>query len=174
MTLVRTLQEARGGRRTAVDPEGDRNARSASLAPASEEKPRAMELRRLLPGSNRRHQTLQQAVLDWCALRHIPAVPIHTGPRVTPLGDGSFGLRGNRAQAGVADVLATLPPFGRTALLEIKTGRAKKSAAQVEFHRRFTEAGAMSLTIHSVDDLTALLYQIARDRAVEKLGRGGK
>lgn len=129
----------------------------------------ARDLRRLLPGSNRRHQSLQEAVLCWCVLHRIPAVPVHTGPRVTPLGDGSFGLRGNRAQAGLADVLAVLPPLGRTALLEIKTGGAHKRPAQVQLHRRFGDAGALSLTVRSVDDLDALLHQVARDRALQSL-----
>ena len=128
----------------------------------------ARDLRRLLPGSNRRHQELQEAVLQWLGWKHIPAVPVHTGPRVTPLGDGAFGLRGNPAQRGLADVLAVLPPLGRTALLEIKTGRAHRSRAQVDLHARLGAAGALSLTVRSLDDLETLLAVIESDRAFDQ------
>ena len=129
----------------------------------------ARDLRRILPGSQKSHQSLQDAVLLWCELHRIPAVPVHTGPRVAPRGDGGFELRGNPGQRGLADVLACLPPFGRAVLLELKTGRAHRRPAQVKLHRRFGDVGALSLTIRTVDDLSALLYQVARDRATASL-----
>jgi hypothetical protein len=51
---------------------------------------------------------------------------------------------------------------------------APRSQAQSECHLRLGAAGAVSLVIRSVDDLVALLHQMARDRATLSLARGGK
>jgi len=111
------------------------------------------DFKRSLKGSYRTHQDLQRAVLDLCALRGVPAVPIHTGPRVAPRPDGGFDLRGNRAQRGVSDVLACLPPDGRLALVELKTGGARRSPEQVRVHQRFLAAGALCLVVRCATDL---------------------
>lgn len=117
----------------------------------------ASDFKRGLKGSYRAHQDLQRAVLDYCALRGVPAVPIHTGPRVAPREGGGYELRGNRAQRGVSDVLACLPPEGRLALIELKTGGARRSAEQVRVHDRFHAAGALCLVVRSIGDLEAHL-----------------
>ena len=132
----------------------------------------ARDLRRVLSGSMRKHQSLLEAVRQWCELHKIPAVPVHTGPRVAPRAAGGFELRGNPGQRGLADLLAILPPFGRAALIELKTGRAHRSAAQVECHHRLGAAGALSLTIRHVEEMQQLLYQVAVDRATASLARG--
>lgn len=132
----------------------------------------ACDLRRTLPGSMRAHQSLLAAVLDWCTLHKLPAVPVHTGPRVAPRAEGGYELRGNPGQHGLADLLVILPPFGRAALVELKTGKAHKSAAQVECHRRLGAAGALSLTIRNVEEMHLLLYHVAMDWATASLARG--
>jgi hypothetical protein len=115
------------------------------------------EFRRALKGSYRAHQDLQRAVLELCALRGVPAVPIHTGPRVAPRAGGGFELRGNRAQRGVSDVLACLPPSGRLALIELKTGGARRSLEQARVHERFHAAGALCLVVRSIADFEPYL-----------------
>lgn len=142
------------------------------LSPMSQTQIAARDLHRILPGSTRTHQGLLEAVLHWCELHKIPAVPVHTGPRVAPRAEGGFELRGNPGQHGLADVLAILPPFGRAALVEVKTGRARKSGAQVDCHRRLGAAGALSVTIRNLEEMQQLLYQVAADRAIAALARG--
>lgn len=117
----------------------------------------ASELRKL-PGSNRAHQSLQDAVLGWLELNGVPAVPVHTGPRVTPRPGGGFDLRKNTAQHGLADVMACLPPDGRLALIELKTGRAYRSPAQKRLHERFTAAGALCLVVRDLLELARIIH----------------
>lgn len=126
-------------------PRADRTPGTATLS--------VRDFKRGLKGSYRAHQDLQRAVLDLCALRGVPAVPIHTGPRVAPREGGGYELRGNRAQRGVSDVLACLPPNGRLALIELKTGGARRSAEQTRVHIRFHAAGALCLVVRSIEDL---------------------
>ncbi len=72
---------------------------------------------------------------------------------MAPRADGGFELRKNAAQIGLADVLACLPPYGRLALLDIKTGGARLSRAQRALHERFAAAGALCLPVRDVRDL---------------------
>lgn len=112
----------------------------------------ASELRKL-PGSYRAHQSLQEAVLTFLRLRGVPAVPVHTGPRVTPRAGGGFDLRKNTAQHGLADVMGCLPPDGQLLLVECKSGRARRSPAQVQLNERFAAAGAICLVVRDLRDL---------------------
>jgi hypothetical protein len=132
----------------------------------------ARDLRRALPGSMSAHKDLVEAILRWCLLNKLPAVPVHTGARVKPRPGGGFDLFGNPGQHGLADVIVVLPPFGRLALVEAKTGRAHKNVAQVDCHRRLGSAGALSLTIRNVEEMSQVLYQVAVDRATQSLARG--
>ena len=134
----------------------------------------ARDLRQVLHGSMSAHKQLVEAILLWCTLNRLEAVPVHTGPRVKPRPGGGWDLFGNPGQHGLADVIVVLPPFGRLALVEAKTGRAHKSTAQVECHRRLGSAGALSITIRNVTEMQQLLYQVATDRATASLARGGK
>jgi hypothetical protein len=112
------------------------------------------ELQTAVGGSQRRHASLQEGVLSLLAFYGIPAIPIHTGPRVRPRAGGGFELQSNRAQVGCSDVVAALPPGGRMALLELKTGQARRSPAQVRMHQRFSAAGALCVVVHDVRELT--------------------
>lgn len=119
----------------------------------------ASALGRLMGGSHRAHEALQEAVLQMLAPWRIPAVPIHTGPRVRPREGGGWELRGNPRQHGVSDVIACFPPAGLLALLELKTGAARRSKAQERLAERFKRAGAVTAVIRSVRDLEVLLDQ---------------
>lgn len=111
------------------------------------------QLRRLPLGSLAAHEQLQTAVLAYLRLCGCPAVPIHTGPRVAPRPGGGFQLRRNRAQHGMADVMACLPPSGRLALLELKSGGARRSPEQRETAAKFEAAGALCLVVRDVREL---------------------
>jgi len=113
----------------------------------------AAELRRSPIGSLAAHEQLQAAVLTYLRLCGCPATAIHTGPRVAPRQGGGFQLRANRHHVGMADVMACLPPSGRLALIEIKSGRAKRSREQRELHQRFEAAGALCLVVRDVREL---------------------
>ena len=124
----------------------------------------ARDLRRVIHGSNRAHETLADAVLRYLALVNVPAIPVHTGPRVRPREGGGFELRANARQHGLADIVACLPPNGRLALLELKTGRASRSPEQIKLHERFTAAGALCIVVRSVTELEPYLGGILRHR----------
>lgn len=116
------------------------------------------DFKRQRKGSMASHQELQRAVLDWFRLHGIPAVPVHTGPRVIPLPGGQgFRLLANASQRGFSDVMACLPPHGRLGMVELKTGKAKRSAEQVEMQRRFARAGAITLVVYDIAGLEAAI-----------------
>lgn len=117
----------------------------------------AADLRHQVHGSNRTHEYLVAAVLEYCVLHRIPARAIHTGPRVTPRAGGGFDLRANKRQRGISDVIACVPPSGRMALIECKTGRAHRSREQRQVRDEFTAAGALCLEVRDIRDLTAIL-----------------
>lgn len=108
-------------------------------------------------GSYRAHEDLQAAVLTYLGLRGLPAIPITTGPRVRPAADGRFELRSNAAQRGMADVLSCVPPHGRLLLIECKTGRARRSPAQVRMHARFSAAGGLCVVVRNALELEPIV-----------------
>ena len=132
-----------------------------STPPAAQASIRATDLARVVKGSHRAHEDLQEACLRLLELRHVPAMPIYTGPRVRPRPGGGWDLRHNAAQRGFSDIAACLPPAGLMALLELKTGRARRSPEQVRFAARFRGAGAVTAVIRNVLDLEALLNRYA-------------
>ena len=113
----------------------------------------ASQLKRAVGGSQQAHQSLITAALSYLAMNGIPAVPIHTGARLTASAGGRLRHYGNPEQHGMSDILATLPPNGRAWLIEGKTGTARRSPAQVRFHERFARAGALVTVIRQVSDL---------------------
>lgn len=117
----------------------------------------AAAFKRTRKGSLAAHQELQAAALDLLALHRIPAMPLHTGPRVAPRAGGGFELRANKAQRGAGDVLACLPPFGQLAFLEFKTGGASRSPEQVRVHEEFARAGAVCFVVRDIADLALFL-----------------
>jgi hypothetical protein len=124
----------------------------------------ARDLQRALPGSMRRHQSLEEGVLAWCALYRLPAIAVHTGPRVRPREGGGFDLIANPKQRGLADVLVCLPPRGRFVHLELKTGKGRRSPEQVARHRQLAGAGALSLVVRTITDLEPLLDHVRGPR----------
>lgn len=113
----------------------------------------ARDLTKVLKGSNRAHEHLVDAMLEYCELRGVPAIPIHTGARIAPRPGGGFDLRKNTRQIGTGDVLACLPPFGRLAFFEGKTGNAQRSREQRKNRDRFEAAGALCVDVRQVSDL---------------------
>lgn len=117
----------------------------------------AAEFKRTRKGSLAAHQQLQESALELLAHYRIPAMPLHTGPRVAPREGGGFELRANKAQRGAGDVLACLPPFGQLAFLEFKTGGASRSPEQIRVHEEFARAGAVCLVVRDIKDLALFL-----------------
>lgn len=117
----------------------------------------AADLKRTVKGSYAAHEALQADILKACALHGVPAVAIHTGPRVRPREGGGFDLRQNRAQIGVSDVMACLPPLGQLALFEAKSGNARRKPGQIALQEKFAAAGALCLEVRSVVDILPYL-----------------
>jgi len=117
----------------------------------------ARDLKKVLKGSLRAHEALVEACITLLALYGVPAVPIHTGPRVTPRAGGGFDLRTNPRQRGFGDLVGPLPPQGRMLFVECKTGNARRSPAQVRMKERLELAGALCLTVRSATDLEQYL-----------------
>jgi hypothetical protein len=122
----------------------------------------AAHLGQLVGGSYRAHESLVAAVLEYLALNGIPAIPVFTGPRVTPREGGGFNLRANPGQRGFSDVAAALPPDGQLALIECKTGEARRSRDQVELQARFRTAGALCLVVRNALDLQPYVTEAKR------------
>lgn len=61
---------------------------------------------------------------------------------------------------GQADVLAVLPPSGRSLAVEVKTGRSRLSKEQRRWARRFQEAGGLYLPVRSIEDLMVGLEEV--------------
>lgn len=118
----------------------------------------AREFLRTRKGSLREHEDRVRALLDYCALNDIPAVPIHTGPRVAPRAGGQgFDLRANPLQRGFGDVVLCLPPWGRLALIDVKTGAARLSPEQQRMHWRFARTGALCLVLRDVLEIEPII-----------------
>lgn len=129
----------------------------------------ARELKSVAPGSYRRHEELVRAILEYFAWCDVPAVPIYTGPKIARGPDGGVLLRKNRAQAGFGDVLAVLPPTGRTLVVDAKTGPyAALKTHQARLHDQLRAAGALTATIRDVRELE----QYVRPRGVRFQGEG--
>lgn len=109
----------------------------------------AREISTVVRGSYRAHEDLLKAVLQLMALRGLEPIPIHTGPRVAPREGGGFDLRKNTPQIGFGDAVGFLPPRGRTVMVECKTGRARRSPAQVRMHHRLTRNGVICTTVRA-------------------------
>jgi hypothetical protein len=118
------------------------------------------ELKRLQRGSTAAHHALVADCLFWLKLKRIPARPISTTGIPIRLDDGRIALKPNQRQEGMSDVLATLPPGGRTLLLEMKTGAASRSTAQRELQAEFEQAGALCLVVRSVEGMAQALTAI--------------
>ena len=122
----------------------------------------AGELRKVIGGSLHAHQARVRACLQWLELHRIPAMPVYTGGIPRFRRDGALELRSNPEQAGLADIVACLPPRGTLLLIEVKTGAARRSKVQREAGERFGNAGAISLLVRDV----AELERLARDTGV--------
>lgn len=116
-------------------------------------------------GSTRAHTARVIACLDWLNLHGIPAVPIATTGIPVRDGRGGWTLRRNRRQVGIADIIACVSwregarvSIGQLVLIEVKTGKARTTAAQEIQRQRFGTAGALCLIIRDVIDLAAALH----------------
>ena len=135
----------------------------------------AAQLPGTVRGSRAAHEELVEAVRVKLVLHGLEGFPIYTGgiPRWIR---GQLVLTQNPHQIGIADMLC---PFldvayvgnepvvvGRTALLEMKTGTARRSAAQVRVTRLWESCGALCLLVRSTEDVDPL---IAAHQKAEKL-----
>ena len=78
----------------------------------------------------------------------------HTGMGRTMAGNPiRFGLKGS------ADILAVLPPRGRFAGIEVKTGTGRQRTQQGKFEKAVQMRGGLYLVARSVEDALALVEE---------------
>ena len=58
---------------------------------------------------------------------------------------------------GIPDIIATLPPDGKSLFIEVKREGGKMSDEQVEFFQRYAAAGSLCCVVHSVKELIDFL-----------------
>lgn len=132
----------------------------------------AAELHRHLHGSREAHQSLQASVL-WILQRlQVPAVPLFTGGKPYPVGEGLYRLGKNQEQVGISDVLACLPPAGRMWLIELKTGAASRSTVQIARQKEFAAAGALTSVVRSVDAMMKIARELLPGRFAKAFDTG--
>lgn len=124
------------------------------------------ELRGLTKGSLGQHEELVEAVrLRLLTLGGLQAVPIYTGGIPKFLPGGKLTLRRNPHQKGHADLevhyLDLCPgcglPHARTAFLECKTGRARRSPAQVRTKTHLESLGFLCLLVRRQEDVDPII-----------------
>jgi hypothetical protein len=97
------------------------------------------------------HTRLVREACEWLAMNRIFAWPNQTGAAKI---DGRFVQYG---KLGSGDIIAVLPPHGRHAEFEAKTGQGRQRRGQKE-HQRVVEAqGGCYLVFRSVEDLAGQL-----------------
>lgn len=97
------------------------------------------------------HTKLVRDACEWLAMNRIFAWPNQTGAAKI---DGRFVHYG---KLGSGDILAVLPPNGRHAEFEAKTGQGRQQKGQKEHQRMIASQGGLYLVFRSVNDLAAQL-----------------
>lgn len=102
-------------------------------------------------GSAQAHDSLVRACCELLELRGIVAAPINQKAR-----QDSRGRWRGAAPVGFPDIVACAP-FGQLVLIECKTGGARVHATQRDTLAEWSRAGALCLTVRSVDELQRAL-----------------
>jgi len=132
------------------------------------------ELRKITRGSLGAHEALVEAVRLRLALQGLEPIPIYTGgiPRFLP--GGQLTLRKNPHQAGLADLMVPYldlcpqcgVPHARTAFLECKTGRARRSSVQVRSKTNLEALGFLCLLVRRQEDVDSIITAHQKARRV--------
>jgi hypothetical protein len=108
-----------------------------------------------LPGSASAHASLLAATVTLLRMNGVPCSAVNQVPQ--KLADGRWRNLG--ASNAIGDVVACLPPTGRLACLEVKSGGSRVRREQRSVADAFAAAGALCVTVRSVDDVTGLLRE---------------
>jgi hypothetical protein len=112
-----------------------------------------------------RETDLVRTVLEYLALRRIPAWRANTGAmRIAGAGGRQRFVQFN--VKGCADVLGLLPPSGRLLAVECKMPGRKTTADQQAFLDNIAAAGGLALVVRDVAELAAALDSAAGGRAM--------
>lgn len=104
------------------------------------------------------HTRLVKACLDLLKIRGIPAWKNNTGSVRMPSGSWvAFSA------PGLPDVLAILPPTGRLAGFECKTGRGRLTPVQRAARDRLIAAGAFFAIVSDIAELNRILNLLLED-----------
>ncbi|MCX7719595.1 MAG: VRR-NUC domain-containing protein [Candidatus Sumerlaeaceae bacterium] len=102
-------------------------------------------------GGQREHDQLVRSIVELAGLYGLVALVLEAKPvRVCAPSGRMYYV--SRVDAGVPDVLVLIPPLGRAFFVEVKTGRAKMRAAQVERCNMLRRAGAQVMVCSDIND----------------------
>jgi len=99
--------------------------------------------------SNRSHKALVATILEFLALKGIPATESDTGAVFM----GGRPVKRATGRKGWPDVTAILPPSGLFVGIEAKTGEGKLSPEQKACHADIAKAGGRVVVARSLDDV---------------------
>ncbi len=104
-----------------------------------------------------RETDLVRAVLEYLALRRIPAWRANSGAMVVPGAGGRKRFVRFNGARGCADVLGLLPPSGRFLAVECKMPGRHPTADQQGFLDAVGAAGGLAIVVRDVADLVVAL-----------------
>ena len=112
---------------------------------------------------NNPHTILVKGCLALLALYKIPAWSQNTG--AGKMASGRFVRFG---YPGIADILGILPGAGKFFSVEVKIGRDKQSAAQLDFEAMVRHSGGVYLEVRDIEKFEKLLKAWRQTGAIEE------
>lgn len=104
-----------------------------------------------------RESDIQRSILQYLALRGIPAWRNNSGAR--PLGEGQARRYIRMGPKGSADILGVLPPSGRLLAIEVKRPGSKPTAHQTAWLEQMRAAGAVCVVACGLEDVLRVLRE---------------
>lgn len=104
--------------------------------------------------------SIQRTIIQYLIHNRAPGVVYFHCPN----GEARSPVTGSKLVAlgvirGVADLCLTLPPFGRSAYLELKSVKGRQSPDQKAFAAAAVKSGALYAVAHSISEAEAILIQ---------------
>jgi hypothetical protein len=110
---------------------------------------------------DRNHSEIQKSILEYLQLVGIDAIPIKSQGQWDPK---KQIFRKKHGRKGIADILAVIPPNGKSCFIEVKTANDSLSLEQRMFQEDMLRAGALAFVARSVDDVLDNLASYINER----------
>jgi hypothetical protein len=124
---------------------------------------KAKETRAKLVAHKANHDSLESACVQYAALQKVKLLKVDAESHFSKFGR----LQANRVTTGIPDRIAVMPPTGRFAGFEFKTGNACLRKNQKALHKTLSDGGGAMFVIKSVDQFIAVfegLLQIEQEK----------